>query len=496
MLGLIQQRVRMRRPPRLWESAEVSIPVAAGVIGDHVLLPEGWARTLSGGELFAVLCHESAHLARRDHRVVILQELLASVLWFHPLVHLFNRRLDRVREEVCDNCAILMVGRHVYCEALMRLAVDRPDATPRGAATMWSRHWRLEDRIRGILDERRPTRTKISGVARSATAAFSLSICGLLAMPQLTASRADDRGEATARYDSPRHAEPGPVENEMTRSIVRAFPVKAERMLYIENLAGRIDLVPGDGPTVGVEAIVRVGDLGAAEVKRVIDSIRWIEAPTEDVEPRWGLWFPTEDYPTIRYPVAGETKADLDVVRHLDREVRISSRRGEATPSVQFDLRVSLPPGARVAVNNAVGPIDGDSVASPLRLSTRHGVIKLGRVRAPIDATSELGDVYISRLDADAVVRTGRGDIELWRVTGGHVTLSTRSGHCRIVLLPATGFRLQYSGARPIDVVGGGLMRIASGSGGRRNELISRGTGGPSIAVTSDTGDTVVETGP
>ena len=156
ILGLVQRRVGMRHPPRLWESAEVSAPVATGVIGDHVLLPEGWARRLSAGELLAVLCHEAAHLARRDHRVVILQELLASVLWFHPLAHLFNRALNRVREEVCDNYVIIMAERPAYCEALLRLAAGRPHATPRGAATMWTRHWRLEDRIRGILDERPP----------------------------------------------------------------------------------------------------------------------------------------------------------------------------------------------------------------------------------------------------------------------------------------------------------------------------------------------------
>ena len=141
-----------------------------------------------------------------------------------------------------------------------------------------------------------------------------------------------------------------------------------------------------------------MGDLAEAELTRLIDSIRWVEAPSEDAGPRWGLAFPTEDYPTVRYPVAGETKVDLDTVRYLDREIRISSRRGESTPSVEFDLRISLPPGVRVAVDNAVGPIDGDSVASPLRLSTRHGVIKLGNVRASIDATSEFGDVLISRL--------------------------------------------------------------------------------------------------
>ena len=201
ILGLIQRRIPMRHPPRLLESAEVSAPVAAGVIGNYVLLPTGWAGSLRQGEMLAVLCHESAHLARRDHRVVILQELLASVLWFHPLVHLFNRMLNRVREEVCDNYAIAVVDRASYCEALLLLAVGRPGASPRGATSMWSGRWSLEDRVRGILDEQRPTRTRISRVARSATATFSLAICGLIAMPQLTASQPDDRIATAAEAD-------------------------------------------------------------------------------------------------------------------------------------------------------------------------------------------------------------------------------------------------------------------------------------------------------
>ncbi len=261
MLGLIQRRVPMRHPPRLLESPEVSAPVAAGVVGNYVLLPTGWAGGLCQDEILAVLCHEAAHLARRDHRVVILQELLASALWFHPLVHLFNRMLNRVREEVCDNHAIAVVDRASYCEALLLLAVGRPGASPRGATSMWTRHWSLEDRVRGILDEQRPTMTRISRVARSATATFSVAICGLIAMPQLTASQPGDRVATAAEAESPPRAKAGPVANEMTRSIIRSFPVNGEKMLRFENLAGRVELVPGKGPTVEVEATVRVGEL-------------------------------------------------------------------------------------------------------------------------------------------------------------------------------------------------------------------------------------------
>src|SRR4029077_12101710 len=100
--------------------------------------------------------------------------------------------------------------------------------------SMWSGRWSLEDRVRGILDEQRPTGTRISGVARAATATFSLGLCGLMAMPQLTASRPNDRIATAAYADSLPHARAGPVANEMTRSIIKSFPVNGEKMLRFE----------------------------------------------------------------------------------------------------------------------------------------------------------------------------------------------------------------------------------------------------------------------
>ena len=489
VLGLVQRRIPVRPPPRLLESAEVFAPVAAGVIGNYVLLPTGWAGSLHLDETLAVLSHESAHLARRDHRVVILQELLASALWFHPLVHLYNRMLNRVREELCDNYAIAMVDRASYCQTLLVLAAGRSRASLRCATSMWTGRWPLEDRVRGILDERRPTRTGISKVARWATATCLPAICGLVAMPQLIASPSNT---AAADVDSLPSAEAGPVANQMTRSISRSFPVNAQKMLRFENLAGRVELVTAKGPMVKVEATVRVGELAERDAKRLIDGIQWVAMPDEHGEARWGLSFPTDRYPAIRYPVSGDLRTDSDTVRYLGREVRISNRQGDSTPSVEFDLRVSVPPGVRVAVDNAIGPIDAESVDSPLKLSTGHGGIRLGQVRAAVEAKSMHGDVSISELDSNAVVHTDHGDIVLSRVSQGHVSLSTGSGHCRIAQLPETGFSLLYTGGRPLEVIGGGVARASSRNGGRSSEGLVRGSGGPSITIATDTGAATV----
>jgi hypothetical protein len=194
--------------------------------------------------------------------------------------------------------------------------------------------------------------------------------------------------------------------------------------------------------------------------------------------------------------VAGEMKTDSTTIRYLGREIRLSNRRAESTPSIEFDLRISIPSGARIAVYNAVGPLEGSHVVAQLDVATHHGVIKLDDVRAPINATSELGDVLVSRLNADAVVHTGTGGIELSHVAQGRVNLSTRSGNCRIVQPPESSFNVQYSGDHPLALLGGNVNRVSAQRNDQRMELLSRGAGGPSIIVTGGSGETVIETGP
>jgi len=315
-------------------------------------------------------------------------------------------------------------------------------------------------------------------------------------MPELTALETGDRSEATADADTSPRAAAGPAANEVTRRIIKSFPINGDKMIRFENLAGRVELVRGKGTSVEVEAIVRVGDLSVEDGKRLIDDIRWADVPTADGKSRWSLAIPDGRYPTVRYPVAGETKTESTTVRYLDREIRLSNRRAESVPSVEFDLRISLPTGAHVAVRNIVGPIESQNVVAPLDLTTHHGVIKLDDVRAPIVATSELGDILISRLNGDAVVRTGSGNIELSRVISGQVALAMRSGDCRIVQPADDGFHLQYSGNSPILVNGESISRIKTQANDRYMELLSRGTGGPAITVTAGSGETVIESGP
>jgi hypothetical protein len=113
-----------------------------------------------------------------------------------------------------------------------------------------------------------------------------------------------------------------------------------------------------------------------------------------------------------------------------------------------------------------------------------------------VTVSSDLGPIMITNLESDASLRTGRGGIELTRVAGGRVDLTTRSGGCRIVQPPDAAFTLRHVGKRPVVVLADGVRRSSPGSGDQRTELLSRGSGGPVITVDAGTGDCVIESGP
>lgn len=143
------------RPPRLGRCARAASPWAwHGTIA----LP-AWVHTeLGPAERLAVLAHESAHLARRDPRWRLLQELAARLGWLQPLNRLALRRLDALAEAACDRDAARRTGGpQALAQGLVRCAehlADRPRQArraPRLAWAMASSH-PLMARLRWLLE--------------------------------------------------------------------------------------------------------------------------------------------------------------------------------------------------------------------------------------------------------------------------------------------------------------------------------------------------------
>ena len=104
-------------------AAAVASPQVAGWRRPWLLVPHRLADTLAPDELEAVLLHELAHVRRGDLRWNLLQRVVLSLLWFHPVAWRLQAGVARERERCCDALAV----RHgaspaALARALVKLA--------------------------------------------------------------------------------------------------------------------------------------------------------------------------------------------------------------------------------------------------------------------------------------------------------------------------------------------------------------------------------------
>jgi beta-lactamase regulating signal transducer with metallopeptidase domain len=174
------------RLPEIRLSPDVRSPLVAGLLSPRVVLPEALLEHSEPRQLRAILIHECAHVVRRDSWVRPLQHLATVLFWVHPLVHLLNRRLDRAREEVCDNHVLAGVDAPAYAQTLLTVAqFCYPIPRLEGHLTMMLRHYNLMHRVADLLDERRDTATRLPAIQRMTVLMLLILVFGVLSSVSL-----------------------------------------------------------------------------------------------------------------------------------------------------------------------------------------------------------------------------------------------------------------------------------------------------------------------
>lgn len=153
-------RPLIRDRARLAESDELHGPAVWGVWSPTLVLPTGLIEELDPQELRWVLSHELAHIRRHDVAIAGLQRLLQILWFFHPVVWLVGRQVDRWRECACDEMALSDSdpgSRRGFAEALVRLAA-RPELGPRSTLPvqgLLGPKSLLETRVLRMIDSKR-----------------------------------------------------------------------------------------------------------------------------------------------------------------------------------------------------------------------------------------------------------------------------------------------------------------------------------------------------
>ena len=142
-------------------------PVTFGARHPVVLLPSRLRDTSEECQC-AVVCHELVHVERGDWPATIVEELILTVLWFHPAVWWAIGQIQLNREVTVDARVVGITGaRRAYMEALLAFAEGNAPA----AVAVFARRRQIVTRIRQLSQEVVMSRTHLA-VAGTALAAI------------------------------------------------------------------------------------------------------------------------------------------------------------------------------------------------------------------------------------------------------------------------------------------------------------------------------------
>ncbi|HEY3705923.1 MAG TPA: M56 family metallopeptidase [Terracidiphilus sp.] len=189
----------LKREVLLRVSDAIAGPVTVGAVKTVVLLPMSAVTGLGPEELEVVLAHELAHVRRADFMWNLLQTVVETLFFFHPVVWWISGRVRQERELCCDDLALdVCPNPVVYASALFHLEEQRSRQLHLAMALDGNQgRQTLRRRIARILGDQ-------SAIARPGERRFSLAavLAGALVLlvsaPQVIASLSPHMAPAVA----------------------------------------------------------------------------------------------------------------------------------------------------------------------------------------------------------------------------------------------------------------------------------------------------------
>ncbi|RZL43374.1 MAG: M56 family metallopeptidase, partial [Pedobacter sp.] len=153
------------------QSGIAKVPMVVGHLKPVILIPLGLLNSLSTAEVEAILCHELAHIKRRDYLVNVLQNFIEIIFFFNPAVLWVSKLIKAERENCCDDLALTHVSdRRVYVKALLSCQ-EFQAATPDFAMALTGKS-QLVNRVSRMLFNTKSTLNKMEKTVLTLVMAF------------------------------------------------------------------------------------------------------------------------------------------------------------------------------------------------------------------------------------------------------------------------------------------------------------------------------------
>jgi beta-lactamase regulating signal transducer with metallopeptidase domain len=196
LLNEARRKLAVRRDVQLRESEAALVPLTWGAVRPVLLVPAE-ANAWPAERRRLVLLHELAHVRRWDWLTQILAHVACALFWFNPLVWLAARQMRVERERACDDLVLAAGARaSEYAQELLTLAASLSESRLSTlVAVPMARRGALEDRIRGILDNRR-SRAALTAAVICLGAALTAAALAPLAMLRAAQPQPEQRKPA------------------------------------------------------------------------------------------------------------------------------------------------------------------------------------------------------------------------------------------------------------------------------------------------------------
>jgi bla regulator protein BlaR1 len=102
------------------QSTLATTPMVTGFLRPFILLPTSLLVQFDNKQLTPIILHEFAHIQRKDLWIGVLQETIAIVFWWSPVMRLLNRKIHINRELACDlRAAKKLASGKQYAQSLL-----------------------------------------------------------------------------------------------------------------------------------------------------------------------------------------------------------------------------------------------------------------------------------------------------------------------------------------------------------------------------------------
>ncbi len=260
-------------------------------------------------------------------------------------------------------------------------------------------------------------------------------------------------------------------------TIGKEFSFEADSRIVVENLVGRVQVRPADGPVAIVKATV------VAESDALAQAVQF-ELTNKGSQQRLDIIYP-EDERNIFYDALN--RGSRSNVRYRGKKYKIGGSDSRGAVALHVDLEVFLPAGSRVDnLKNIVGEVDLAEVAADIRVDVGSGQISSVNGKGQLELDTGSGRVNVSSHEGSVDADTGSGSVEIVNVLGD-VNVDTGSGTVKVSGVSGSATADTGSGSVEFAEIIGDKISADTGSGSVRGRNLrgsfAADTGSGSVRV-------------